>query len=101
MSSSPLREEVFAAIVNHLIVTVGVNSEQVIEDAELVRDLGASSLELIEFQHLIEDQFNILLSVADWNKKMCVKELMDMVFALAHKDSSDPPSEQDSASSDS
>ena len=68
------------ANVQNLVATVfDIAPERVIDDAELVKDLGATSLESMELVMSIEDSFGIDISDRDAAKVLTVGDLERLI----------------------
>lgn len=46
-------------IIDIIVENLGVDRQEVVEDARLVEDLGADSLDAVEISMAIEDEFDI------------------------------------------
>ncbi len=72
-------ERVKSLILEHL----GVNEEEVTLDASFVGDLGADSLETVEFVMAFEEEFGIEIPDEDAEKILHVKEAIDYIESHA------------------
>ena len=71
---------VLHANVQNIVATVfGIAPDRVVRDAELVRDLGATSLESIELVMAIEDSFDIEISDGEAAKIVTVGDLERLI----------------------
>ncbi|MGL4561650.1 MAG: acyl carrier protein [Brevinema sp.] len=66
--------------VKELIVDkLNVNSADVTEEASFVEDLGADSLDIVDFVMALEDEFGIDISDEDAQKIKTVKDAVDFI----------------------
>ncbi|MGL4394347.1 MAG: acyl carrier protein [Brevinema sp.] len=66
--------------VKELIVDkLNVNSADVTEDASFVEDLGADSLDIVDFVMALEDEFGIDISDEDAQKIKTVRDAVDFI----------------------
>jgi len=56
---SMTREEIFRCVQETLVDALGVDEEEVTEDATLTRDLGAESIDFLDIVFRLEKAFNI------------------------------------------
>ena len=73
------REEALERVRSILVQQLGVDEEQVTEDASFQGDLDADSLDLVELIMELEDQFGLKISDEDAQKIATVGEAVDYV----------------------
>ena len=73
------REEALERVRAILVEQLGVDEEQVTEDASFQGDLDADSLDLVELSMELEDQFGLKISDEDAQKIATVGQAIDYV----------------------
>jgi acyl carrier protein len=73
------REEALERVRGILVEQLGVDEEQVTDDASFQSDLDADSLDLVELIMELEDQFGLKISDEDAQKIATVGEAVDYV----------------------
>ena len=73
------REEALERVRGILVEQLGVDEEQVTDDASFQGDLDADSLDLVELIMELEDQFGLKISDEDAQKITTVGEAVDYV----------------------
>ncbi len=75
------REEALERVRGILVEQLGVDEEQVTEDASFQGDLDADSLDLVELIMELEDQFGLKISDEDAQKIATVGEAVEYVVS--------------------
>lgn len=75
MSSTETTERVKAIIVEQL----GVPTEEVIESASFIEDLGADSLDIVELVMALEEEYDIEISDEDAEKIQTVGDAINYI----------------------
>ena len=75
------REEALERVRSILVEQLGVDEEQVTDDASFQGDLDADSLDLVELIMELEEQFGLKISDEDAQKIATVGEAVDYVVA--------------------
>ncbi|HYX87346.1 MAG TPA: acyl carrier protein [Gaiellales bacterium] len=75
------REEALERVRGILVEQLGVDEEQVTEDASFQGDLDADSLDLVELIMELEDQFGLKISDEDAQQIVTVGQAVDYVVA--------------------
>ena len=75
------REEALERVRGILVEQLGVDEEQVTEDASFQADLDADSLDLVELIMELEDQFGLKISDEDAQKIATVGQAVDYVVS--------------------
>lgn len=73
------REEIAAKVKNIIVEQLGVNAEEVKEEASFIDDLGADSLDTVELVMALEEEFNAEIPDEDAEKLRTVGEAINYI----------------------
>ena len=77
------RQEVLAGLADVAVELLGVNADQVNEDARFDEDLDVDSLGLVEFVMAVEDRFDIKVPEEKLEGIQTVGQAADLVMEMA------------------
>ena len=73
------KEDLFAKIKENLVETLELDSDHVTLETNIVEDLGADSISLMEFTLALEDEFGIEISDEDAEHILTLGQVVDYV----------------------
>ncbi|AJG40122.1 acyl carrier protein [Thermotoga sp. RQ7] len=73
------REEILSKVKNIISEKLGVDEEQVTEEAKLIDDLGADSLDLVDLVMDFESEFGVKVDDADLEKISTVGDIVSYI----------------------
>lgn len=83
--NNTLTEKDTADIQTILMRQLDVTREQLTEDATIMGDLGADSLDVVEISMNLEERFNVIIPDEEWDKVKTVGELCASVSGCLAK----------------
>ena len=69
-------EEIRTKVVNIITEQLGVKEEDIIDEAKLIEDLGADSLDVVELVMALEEEFDIEIPDDAAEKILTVKDIL-------------------------
>ena len=73
------KEDLFAKIKENLVETLELDADHVTLETNIVKDLGADSISLMEFTLALEDEFGIEISDEDAEHILTLGQVVDYV----------------------
>ena len=73
------KEDLFAKIKENLVETLELDADHVTLETNIVEDLGADSIRLMEFTLALEDEFGIEISDEDAEHILTLGQVVDYV----------------------
>lgn len=73
------KEEIAAKVKNIIVEQLGVNADEVKEEASFIDDLGADSLDTVELVMALEEEFNAEIPDEDAEKLRTVGEAVNYI----------------------
>ncbi|GAX47970.1 hypothetical protein RsY01_1584 [Lactococcus reticulitermitis] len=73
------KAELFAKIKENLVTTLELDAENITLETNIVADLGADSISLMEFTLALEDEFGIEISDEDAEHILTIGQVVDYV----------------------
>ncbi len=64
---------------------LGIAPEKITPEAEIIKDLGADSLDVVELMMSLEDEYGVTLPESDVEKIKTVQDVVEMLENLAKK----------------
>ena len=78
------KEDLFAKIKENLVETLELDADNVTLETNIVEDLGADSISLMEFTLALEDEFGIEISDEDAEHILTLGQVVDYVSNKIH-----------------
>lgn len=72
----------FDKVKDMLVDKLGISAEKITLESEIVKDLGADSLDLVEMLLSMEEEFGITISDEQTENIKTVKDIVDIVDSL-------------------
>ena len=72
----------FDKVKDMLVDKLGISEEKITLESEIVKDLGADSLDLVEMLLSMEEEFGITISDEQTENIKTVKDIVDIVDSL-------------------
>ena len=73
------KEEIFNKVVDVLVEQLGVEKENVKKDSEIMTDLGADSLDVVDVVQVLEEEFNVKVPNTDIEKLKTVEDITNYI----------------------
>ncbi|KAF2958970.1 acyl carrier protein [Thermotoga sp. Ku-13t] len=73
------RAEVFEKVATILSDKLGIKKDQINEESNIVKDLGADSLDLVDLVMAFEEEFGVKIADDQLQKISTVKEVVDYI----------------------
>ena len=73
------KEEIFSKVVDVLVEQLGVEKENVKKDSEIMTDLGADSLDVVDVVQVLEEEFNVKVPNTDIEKLKTVEDITNYI----------------------
>ena len=73
---------VYEKLCSLLADQLGVNAEDITPDTNIIDDLGADSLDVVELLATLEEEYNIMITAERVRDLFTVKDVADFVEAL-------------------
>jgi acyl carrier protein len=73
------RDEISAKVKNIIVEQLGVNAEEVKDEASFIDDLGADSLDTVELVMALEEEFNAEIPDEDAEKLRTVTDAINYI----------------------
>ena len=73
------QEEIFEKVKAIIVEQLGVAEASITMEASFIDDLGADSLDIVEFIMALEEEFNIEIPDADAEKVVTVGDVVDYI----------------------
>ena len=72
-------EEIFEKVKTVIVEQLGIDEESVKMDSSLLDDLGADSLDIVEFIMALEEEFGLEIPDEDVEKIVTVKDVVEYI----------------------
>ena len=76
------RQEILKRVVDLLSI---MTDEEILEESELIDDLGISSMDILTLMSYIEEEFKIKIAVCNVCKMITVRDVVDFIINAAEK----------------
>ena len=76
------REELFAKVKEIIVDQIACNPDDITEDTNLIEDLDADSLDLLQLLTEFEDQFDISIEDEAFEKVKTIGDALDQIRSL-------------------
>ena len=73
------KEEIFNKVVDVLVEQLGVEKENVKKESEIMTDLGADSLDVVDVVQVLEEEFNVKVPNTDIEKLKTVEDITNYI----------------------
>ena len=73
------REEIFERVRDVIVEQLGINEEEVKENATFVEDLAADSLDIVELVMQLEEEFDLQIPDSDAEKIVTVGDVVEYI----------------------
>ncbi len=73
------KEEIFNKVVDVLVEQLGVEKEKVKKESEIMTDLGADSLDVVDVVQTLEEEFNVKVPNEDIEKLKTVDDIANYI----------------------
>ena len=69
----------FEKVRNMLVDKLGISEDKITPDSEIIKDLGADSLDLVEMLLSLEENFGVTISDEQTENIKTVKDIVDII----------------------
>lgn len=76
------RQEILKRVVDLFSI---MTDEEILEESELIDDLGISSMDILTLMSYIEEEFKIKIAVCNVCKMITVRDVVDFIINAAEK----------------
>ena len=76
------RQEILKRVVDLFSI---MTAEEILEESELIDDLGISSMDILTLMSYIEEEFKIKIAVCNVCKMITVRDVVDFIINAAEK----------------
>lgn len=73
------KEEIFNKVVDVLVEQLGIEKEKVKKESEIMTDLGADSLDVVDVVQVLEEEFNVKVPNEDIEKLKTVEDIANYI----------------------
>ncbi len=71
--------EVFDKVVSMIAEQLGIDKSTISLESEVIKDLGADSLDIVQMLMCLEDEFGITVSVESASSLKTVKDIVELI----------------------